>query len=202
MTTDWQNRGGTPQTFAKLPPMDLNLEHEFELTEVQAKDNVPDTYNPGKTVNKIITVWKEVNKPINEAHKIYAEFNEYYSEKASLMKFLCRVTGKPFVPGVHVKLGEYLTIGMRIKARVIAKYNKETGEPTGNYKFAEGIKPALPQPVGITYGVDLQNALLIARGAQNATDAAYKLAEARAPKELTDAFQRAVQQGSVTFPIH
>lgn len=205
MTDNWQNRGGIPQQFAKLPPMDLNAEHEFELIDVNTKDNVPDIYNPGKTVNKIITVWKESGKQ-TEFHKIYAEFNEYYSEKASLMKFLCKVSGKPFVVGTPVKLGEWLYIGMKIKARVLAKYNKDTGEPTGNYKFAESIKPGGSLTISqnaspaVTPSEKVAKAISFAKGAVNAGDA-FGLMVGKVSQDYIQEFIAADKRGEIKYPI-
>lgn len=202
--TDWQNRGGVAKQYAPLPPMDLNTDHIFELVDVQIKENVPDIYNPGQVVNKITTVWKEADKDINQ-HKIYAEFNEYYSEKSKLMKFLVSITGKPYVIGVPVKLGEWMYAGMKIKSRVLAKYNRTTGQPTGNYKFEESsIRPGgsitLPKNPSDTTPAWKSAISQHAKGAKSAGDV-WGLALGKVPQEYIQEFIAADKRGEVQYPI-
>ncbi|MDD3961299.1 MAG: hypothetical protein PHT77_05490 [Bacteroidales bacterium] len=200
--TDWQNRGGVVQQGITLAPMDMNIEHTFELLSVDIKENVQTPYG---IKNKVETVWKESDKDQKEAHRVWLKFNESYAEKSGLVGFIGKISPRPVIPGVNIKLGDYLAIGMRIKAMVQARIDKKTGLPSGYYDFIPAsIKPAnAPQNVlASESGASLANALLIARGARNSADAAFKLAEAKAPFEITNAFATADRNGKIEYPIH
>lgn len=209
MTTDWQNRGGTMQAGLNLAPMDLNKEHIFELMNVEIQEGVTTKFG---IKTKVKTVWKESEKNENY-HRVWCNFNESYTEKSNLVKFLQSVSHRPIMPGTPVMLGDFLVIGMRIRVMVQARIDKEKGIPSGYYDFIPAsIKPFNTQttmppnpsqivPIGVSHGPALQNALLIARGSQNAADAAYKFAEARSPLEITQAFRDADKAGLVKYPI-
>lgn len=204
MTGDWQNRGGQTQASAPLlPPMDLNIVHQFELVSIDFQDGVTETYKGvSKIVNKCKMVWKEAGKE-KDFHRVWVNVNEFYSEKSNMMKFLMAASGKPFVAGVTVKIGDYLGEHHRIKARVKARINKETGEPNGYYDFVpESIKPAVdPQLASSKPDASLANALLLAKGASDFNTAMSLLKSARASKEVTMALFQANLDGKVTFPI-
>lgn len=198
--TDWQNRGGTVSAGVQLPPMDLNKEHVFELMSVDTQEGVQTKFG---LKNKIKLVWKEADKE-EGFHKVWLNFNESYFEKSNLVKFLISASGRPLLPGIPVKLGDFLSIGMRIRAMVQARIDSKTGAPSGYYDFiTASVKPANApvQPLGLTHGAQLQNALLICKGCSNAGDAAFRLAEARASADVVEVFKDANAKGLVKYPI-
>lgn len=201
MTEDWRNRGSTYTTAQQLPPMDLNAEHIFELMDVQLKPAQQTKYG---LKDKIMLVWKEAGKTDNY-HRVWITFNESYHEKAQLMKFLIAVSGRPVVPGVTVRLGDYLSIGMRISARLQARIDRNSGLPSGYYDFVSAsIKPAhktSPEPQqGGTASV-LANAIKTSIGAVDYMDALSKLAAAKVTPEVAQAFIAADKAGQIKYPV-
>lgn len=200
MTTDWRNRGGTTQATPILEPMDLNKEHVFELVSIDFQDGVTENYK-GKTqtVNKCKMTWKEADKETGY-HRVWFNANEFYSEKANLMKFLVAASGKPFVAGIPVTIGDFLQEHHRIKARVSARINKETGEPNGYYDFiAASIKPATESHGGAS-GKTLEDAIKIAKGAKSAGDA-FALLVGKVPNDIIQAFVAADKRGEIAYPV-
>lgn len=200
MTDNWQNRGGKTTAAPMLVPLDLNKEHVFELVSIDFQDGVTETYK-GKTqtVNKCKMVWKEADKE-KDFHRVWFNANEFYTEKSNLMKFLMAASGKPFVAGVEVKIGDFLTEHHRIKARVTARINKDTGAPNGYYDFIPAsIKPATETHCGAS-AEGLAKALEIAKGAANAGDA-FALLIGKVPSEVVQEFVAADKAGQVRYPI-
>ena len=139
MTDDWRNRGGMVQAGLVLSPMNMNIEHVFELIEVKSKLGIQTPYG---IKDKIQLIWKEVGVE-KEAHRVWTEFNESYAEKSGLVGFISRASPKPVMPGITLKLGDYLELGMQIRTLVQARIDKKTGLPNGYYDFIPAsIKPA------------------------------------------------------------
>lgn len=206
MSDDWQNRGGIVTAGVQLPPMDMNVEHVFELIEVKLK---PQVNTPYGIKDKIQFIWKEVGKE-KDFHRIWTEFNESYSEKSSLVQFIKQASPKPVVPGVPIKLGEMMCIGMQIKGLVQARFDNKTKLPNGFYDFIPPSvkpagsltisKPALDNAQSTTDAVML--AYTHARGSKNFDEAYLKLAET---KDITTqqvaAFVMADKNGQIKYPI-
>lgn len=201
MSDDWRNRGGTVQAGIVLSPMNMNVEHVFGLIEVKSKLGVQTPYG---IKDKIQLIWKEVTND-KESHRVWTEFNESYAEKSGLVGFISRASPKPIMPGVTIKLGDYLEIGMQIRTLVQARIDKKTGLPNGYYDFIPAsIKPAgslsLPIPTQ-THSATLANALLLAKGAKDSMDAYCKLTDQKAPSDLIALFIQADKLGQVKYPI-
>lgn len=200
MSAEWMNRGGQTQASVKLPPMDLNKEHVFELVSIDFQDGITETYQ-GKTqtVNKCKMVWKEADKE-KDFHRVWVNVNEFYSENANLMKFLISASGKPFVSGIDVKIGDYLSEHHRIKARVTARIKKDTGEPNGYYDFIKAsIRPDSPPQTNAKV-VSLADALKLVVGSKNAGDA-FAMLIGKVPQETIKEFVAADKRGEITYPI-
>jgi hypothetical protein len=207
--SDWKNRGGETTASVQLPPMDLNREHIFELVTLEIQEGVTETYEgESKIVNKVKMIWKESGKD-KDFHRVWLTFNEFYSEKSNLMKFLLSASGKVFVPNVRVSLGDFLTDKHQVRAMLKARFDKIKGTPNGYYDFIPAsIKPAGLNTVfkesGTPVGkpdATLTNALLLAKGATSGTDAYFKLADAKCPPELIAVFVQADKLGQVKYPI-
>ena len=205
MTDDWQNIGGTVQAGLVLSPMDMNVEHVFELQSVEPKMGVQ---TPFGIKDQIQLVFKEIGKE-KDFHRVWVKFNLSFAEKSGLMGFISRASLRPVLPGITIKLGDYLEIGMKISSLVQARIDKKTGLPNGYYDFIPAsIKPAgslaMPKenPV-VTQKPDatLANALLLAKGATSGTDAYFKLVEAKCPIELLQGFLVADKAGQIKYPI-
>ena len=205
--SDWKNRGGETTASIQLPPMDLNREHIFELVTLEIQEGVTETYEgESKIVNKVKMIWKESGKD-KDFHRVWLTFNEFYSEKSNLMKFLLAASGKVFVPNVKVTLGDFLTERHLIKVMLKARFDKIKGTPNGYYDFIPAsIKPisASPSPASPQSGdssVLLANAMLIVHGCEDAMSATNKLFERNAKTEVVQAFLAAHKAGTVKFPI-
>jgi hypothetical protein len=200
MTGDWRNRGGDAAAMVQLPPMDLNKEHMFELMTVDFQDGVQETYEgKTKTVNKIKMVFKEAGKD-KDYHRVWMNFNEYYTEKSNLMKFLLAASGKTFVPGVHVTLGDFLQEHHKIRVMLKARFNATTGQPSGYYDFVPAsIKPATEPQQGAS-GATLADALVIAKGAKTSGDA-FAVMVGKVPNNIIQEFVAADKRGEIKYPI-
>lgn len=197
MTTDWQNRGGTVNAGIQLAPLDLNKEHEFELMTVEVKEGVTTKFG---IKNKVQMVWKESGKD-KDYHRVWTNFNESYNEKASLVGFLMRISPRPILPGAPIRLGDHLTIGMRIKTMVQARIDKTTSLPSGYYDFiSASIKPSAAPQSASGYGSCLADALAKARGAKTSSDA-FALLVGKVPNEVIAQFVAADKAGQITYPI-
>jgi hypothetical protein len=200
MTGDWRQRGGDAAAPVQLPPMDLNKEHFFELMSVDFQDGVQETYEgKTKTVNKIKMVFKEAGKD-KDYHRVWMNFNEYYTEKSNLMKFLLAASGKPFVAGIHVTLGDFLQDHHKIHVMLKARFNAQTGLPSGYYDFIPAsIKPATESQGGVS-GVTLVDLMTIAKGCKSAGDV-FALAYGKVPANIIQEFVAADKRGEIKYPI-
>ena len=203
MTGDWQNIGGVVQQGFSLPPMDMNSEHVFELLEVKPKFQTQTKFG---IKDKIQFIWQECGKPEKESHRVWIEFNQSFSEKSNLIAFISKASPKPIIPGTTVLLGEFMVIGMRIRAFVKARIGAD-GMPSGYYDFIPAsIKPAgslsLPKdPTTQKPDASLTNALLLAKGATSGTDAYFKLVEAKCAPDIIQQFLAADKAGTIKYPI-
>lgn len=203
MTDDWQNIGGVVQQGFSLPPMDMNVEHVFELLEVKPKFQIQTKFG---IKDKIQFIWQETGKPEKESHRVWIEFNKSFSEKSNLVAFISKASPKPVMPGSMVLLGEFMVIGMCIRAFVKARIGGD-GMPSGYYDFIPAsIKPvgslALPkEPIAQKPDATLANILLLAHSATSSQEAYFKLAEAKCPPELIQQFLVADKAGIIKYPI-
>jgi len=204
--SDWKNRGGETTASVQLPPMDLNREHIFELVTLEIQEGVTETYEgESKIVNKVKMIWKESGKD-KDFHRVWLTFNEFYSEKSNLMKFLLAASGKVFVPNVKVTLGDFLTERHLIKVMLKARFDKIKGTPNGYYDFIPAsIKPiSASQPPASPQSGDtsvlLANAMLIVHGCEDAMSATQRLFDAQCKAEVVQAFMQANKEGKITYP--
>jgi len=204
--SDWKNRGGETTASIQLPPMDLNREHIFELVTLEIQEGVTETYEgESKIVNKVKMIWKESGKD-KDFHRVWLTFNEFYSEKSNLMKFLLAASGKVFVPNVKVTLGDFLTERHLIKVMLKARFDKIKGTPNGYYDFIPAsIKPisASQSPASPQSGdssVLLANAMLIVHGCEDAMSATQRLFDAQCKAEVVQVFMAANKEGKITYP--
>lgn len=196
MTVDWKQRGGAVNAGMQLPPMDLNKEHVFELMSVEIQEGVTTKFG---VKNKVKTIWKEAGKSENY-HRVWIAFNESYADKSNLVAFLRRVSPKPILPGVVVKLGDYLDIGMKIKCMLQARMDTQTGQPSGYYDFVSAsIKPAT-EPHGDGLKTTLAEMLEKAKGAKSAGDA-FGLLIGKVSQESIQDFVAADKRGEIKYPI-
>ena len=109
---------------------------------------------------------------------------------------------------------------MRFRGRVAIGKEEKEGKKVPNGKYFLDVptcRPILPSDMhpdaaatlntpqtdakAPTANADLLNALILVKGSKDITEAAFKLAEAKAPHELSLAFQTAMSEGKITFPI-
>jgi hypothetical protein len=199
---DWQSRGGTVSAGMVLAPMDMNIEHVFELTAVKFKANMQ---TPFGIKNKIETIWTESDKSKETAHRVWMTFNESYAEKSGLVGFIGRASPKPIMPGLPIKLGDYLVLGMKIRVLVQARIDPKTGLPNGYYDFIPAsIKPVGTQstiqnaPASATSVVEIG---FICKGAQNSMDAYQRLTDACVKPELIALFVSEDKKGAFKYPL-
>ena len=197
MTGDWQNRGGTVTTGIVLTPMDLNIEHQFELTDVESKLKQSTPYG---IKDQILFTFTELGVPKESAHRVWLKFNESYTEKSNLVAFIKKVSSKPILPGVAIKLGEHLAVGMKVKVLVQARISKDTGQPSGYYDFIPAsIKPATETRGGAS-GATIADALVIAKGAKTSGDA-FAVMVGKVPNNIIQEFVAADKRGEIKYPI-
>ena len=105
-----------------------------------------------------------------------------------------------------VLLGEFMAIGMQIRAFVKARIGAD-GMPSGYYDFIPAsIKPAgsltiAKEAPAHNATATLTNALLNAKGATSGTDAYFKLVEAKCPADMIQQFLAADKAGTIKYPI-
>lgn len=195
--TDWKTRGGQVNAGMKLDPLDLNKEHVFELVSVEIKEGVPTKFG---IKNKVNLVWKESGKE-KDFHRVWTNFNESYAEKSNLVAFLRKVSPKPILPGANVFLGDFLEVGMKIKAMLQNRMDTTTGMPSGYYDFVPAsIKPASQQGAN-NAPPTLTEALFIAHGCANGMDALSRLSDAGVKPELIALFLSEDKKGNVKYPV-
>lgn len=196
MTVDWRTRGGQVNAGMQLTPLDLNKQHTFELMSVEIQEGVTTKFG---IKNKVKLVWKESGKD-KDYHRVWTNFNESYAEKSNLVAFLRRVSPKPIIPGVDIKLGDYLDLGMKISVMLQNRMDTQTGQPSGYYDFVPAsIKPAT-EPQQIASGTTLSDALKAARGATSAGDA-FGLMVGKVPNNIIQEFVAADKRGEIKYPI-
>ncbi len=196
MTGDWRQRGGQVNAGMTLAPMDLNASHKFELLSVEIKEGVTTKFG---IKNKVNLVWKESGKE-KDFHRVWTNFNESYAEKSNLVAFLRRVSPKPILPGVEIKLGDYLDIGMKIVVMVQNRMDTQTGLPSGYYDFVPAsIKPAT-EPQGGASGATLADLLVVAKGCKTAGDV-FAVVYGKVPASVVQEFVAADKRGEIKYPI-
>ena len=194
---DWKQRGGTVSTGIVLTPMDMNVEHIFELTSIEIKEKVQTPYG---IKDKVETSWSEVGKPKENAHRVWLKFNESYADKSGLVGFIRRASPKPILLGATIKLGDYLDLGMKVKVLVQARIDNNTGQPNGYYDFIpSSIKP-VTEPQGATTGATLADLLTIAKGCKTAGDV-FAIAYGKVPATVIQEFVAADKEGKIKYPV-
>jgi hypothetical protein len=197
MTADWKNRGGTVSTGVVLTPMDMNVEHTFELTSIEIKEKVQTPYG---IKDKVETIWSEVGKPKENAHRVWLKFNESYADKSGLVAFIRRASPKPIIAGANIKLGDYLDLGMKIKVLVQARIDNKTGQPNGYYDFIPASIKPLVEPQGRPSGASLADLMVIAKGCKSSGDV-FAVAYGKVSAEVIQEFIAADKAGKVVYPI-
>lgn len=196
---DWRQRGGKMTEFKPLPPLNLNNQHTFALTKVEVRDQQQTKFG---LKNKVLFTWQECGVPKEQAHRVWYNCNESYTEKSSLIKFLQLVSGKKIVGAVEdVKLGDFVELGIEIVSLVKPRIDKE-GKLTTYYDFImESIRPAAAAkqaPIGKPAGVE-QIKLLI-KGSADKDTAMISLLDASQSSETIQTFLTMVRNGIITFP--
>jgi hypothetical protein len=180
----------------QLTPMDLNVSHVFELMSVEIKEGVTTKFG---IKNQVVMVWKEAGKD-KDYHRVWTKFNESYAEKSNLVAFLRRISVKPILPGIDIKLGDYLDLGMKISSMIKNRMDTQTGQPSGYYDFEPAsIKPATEPQYGAS-GATLADAIKAAKGATSAGDA-FGLMVGRVPNNIIQEFVAADKRGEIKYPI-
>ena len=200
MTDTWQTRGGMVNAGMQLAPLDLNREHLFELMSVNIQEGVPTKFG---IKTKVKLVWKEADK--TEAyHRVWIQFNESYAEKSNLVKFLSSVSGKPIIPGVPTTLGDHLYLGMKIKAMIQARIDKDKGVPSGYYDFiSASIKPGGALTLAKTQQPQtnmMESISRLAKGAKTSGDV-FGLLIGKVPQDTIQEFLSADKRGEIQYPI-
>jgi hypothetical protein len=141
-------------------------------------------------------------------------FSPEESYESAVIRFFRKI-GSPLVDGIEPNWEEKFLVGMRFRGRVQIGKGVDK-KPNATYyldvptcrpilasdKYQSNAPANAPQhdSVGVS-SATLANAYLICRGAKNSAEAAFKLAEARAPVEITNAFATADRNGVVKYPI-
>ena len=196
MTGDWRQRGGQVNAGMQLAPMDLNKEHIFELMSVEIKEGVTTKFG---IKNKVNLVWKEAGKD-KDYHRVWTNFNESYAEKSSLIAFLRKASPKPILPGVEIKLGDYLDIGMKVRVILKSRIDTQTGQPSGYYDFEPASIKPLAEPQGGVSGGTLADLMVLAKGCKSAGDV-FAIAYGKVPGNVIQEFVAADKAGKVVYPI-
>lgn len=219
MTQDdsWKKRGGKMQIYEQLPPLNLEKRYEFELLEVQTKDNQSTTYKGiTKVVNKIVMVFIEAGKTKETGgHRVWVNVNESYTPKSKLVEYLVKFSGKQIPEAVDFTLGDFLYKGMKINALLKDRLNKDS-KPTGYYDFItdtikageiqQQIQQQAQQPAAFpvpsdTVGVSVENIKLIIKGAKEKDEGMMMLLEAKQSTATCQTYLIAVKNGKITFPV-
>lgn len=137
-------------------------------------------------------------------------FSDEEKFESGVIRFFKKIK-HPLVDGVDPKWEDYFIVGMRFRARVVVKKDKE-GKPTGTYYLdVPTCRPLLPSDkAGEDFARDtptakpdatLDNALLLAKGAKDFNTAMDMLKAAGSSKEVAMALFNANLDGKVTFPV-
>jgi hypothetical protein len=132
-------------------------------------------------------------------------FSTEESFESAIIRFFRKI-GSPLVEGIEPVWEEKFLVGMRFRGRVQIDKGADK-KPDGKYYLdVPTCRPILAsdkfqndsasKPDG-----SLANALLLCKGAKNATEAAFMLAEQKAAFEVTNAFATAERNGAIKYPI-
>lgn len=141
-------------------------------------------------------------------------FSDDDSFRSAVIRFFQKI-GHPLSEHIEPNWEEYFVVGMRFRARVVVGTEKKSdGTKVSNGRYyldvptcrkllpgdtaGETFAPATPETKPDS---SLANALLLAKGAKDRTQALDALANAKAPKELTLAFFNADLTGTIIYPI-
>jgi len=206
----WKKRGGKMQTYEQLPPLNLEKRYEFELLEVQTKDNQSTTYKGvTKVVNKITMIWIESGKKVHEGHRVWVNVNESYTPKSKLVEYLVKFSGKQISEGVDFTLGDYLYKGMKITALLKDRLNKDN-KPSGYYDFitdtikAGELQQTIAQPTQApsdATAVSVEVIKILVKGAKDKDEGMIMLLEAKQSTATCQTYLTAVKNGKITFPV-
>lgn len=129
-------------------------------------------------------------------------FSEDDSFQSGVIRFFKKI-GHPLYEGIEPVWEDYFIVGMRFRSRVVVGLIDK--KPNGHYYLdiptcrklqSDTLQPAQEKPDGT-----LSNAKLLCKGAKDWNEAAQKLKDANAPKEVTLALFQANFDGLLTFPI-
>lgn len=138
-------------------------------------------------------------------------FSEDEAFESGIIRFFKKIK-HPLVEGVEPVWDQYFVVGMRFRARVVVKKDKDK-KPTGTYYLdVPTCRPLLPSDkTGEDFAKDpapaekpdatLANAKLIVKGAANFNDALQRLGDAKVSDEIIAAFVQANTKGQITYPI-
>jgi len=136
-------------------------------------------------------------------------FSEDESFDSGIVRFFRKI-GHPLIDGQEPKWEDYFVVGMRFRARVIVDRERDAAKkPTGKYfldvptcrKLLASDIEGSPSASAPNQDAILANALFLAKGAKNNSEAMDKLKEAGGDKELAMALFHADLNGLVKYPI-
>lgn len=140
-------------------------------------------------------------------------FSEDESFRSAIIRFFHKI-GHPLHEGIEPNWVDFFVVGMRFRCRVVVGTDVKEGKKIPNHKYYIDIptcRPLLPtDTAGESFAVEppiqkpdpsLANALLLAKGSKDRTQALDALAKANAPKELTIAFFNADLADRIKYPI-
>ena len=137
-------------------------------------------------------------------------FSEEEAYESGIIKFFRKIK-HPLVDGVEPNWDQYFVVGMRFRSRVVIGKGQDK-KPNGNYYLdVPTCRPLLPSDKtdgSVQSAIEsnakaplLGNALLIAHGCANSTDAWQRLVASKCPQDVLQAFLDADKDGKITYPI-
>jgi hypothetical protein len=138
-------------------------------------------------------------------------FSEDESYESGVVKFFRKIK-TPLIEGIEPDWEKMFIVGMRFRSRVVIAKGQDK-LPNGNYYLdIPTCRPILPSdkhPEAVAATTDpttyapetLTNALLLAKGAHDHTEALQKLKNVNASKEVVMAFFNASMEEKIKYPI-
>jgi hypothetical protein len=141
-------------------------------------------------------------------------FSDEDAFRSAIIKFFQKI-GHPLPENVYPDWKQFFVVGMRFRSRVAVGMDRSPAghkTPNGHYYLdvptcrkllpsdidgsVSSTQGPAPKPSGT-----LANALLLAKGAVDLSDALFKLKNTNAPQELIKAFVEADVDNKITYPI-
>lgn len=141
-------------------------------------------------------------------------FAEEDAYRSGIIRFFQKI-GNPLPEHVYPDWTQFFIVGMRFRSRIVVGIDKApSGVKTPNGRYYLDVPTCRKLLASDTAGESfaattqpqtstgsLSNALLLAKGSKDRTEALDKLTKAMAPKELTLAFFNADLTGEIKYPI-